>query len=256
MPSSWILRVMVLRPIPSRLAASMRRPPLCASAFDDQRALELPPERIQNSAFAPRKAPLDFVCKRVEPVGLRDRRGLSAELGRQVAELDRLPGRHHRQPMAEVLELAHIARKIEPPEVLDDGVGQALGFDAQLFRAAREEVPRQQRNVLAPLAQRRHADADHVQAMVEILAEAAFAHARLEVLVGGGDDAHIRLDLLVAADPVEAALREHPQQPGLQLCRHVADFVQEQSAALGLLEPPAALLLGAGEGAPLVAEQL
>ena len=40
-PSSWILRVSVLRPMPSRCAASMRRPPVCASASRDQRLLEL-----------------------------------------------------------------------------------------------------------------------------------------------------------------------------------------------------------------------
>ena len=32
MPSSWILRVIVFRPMPSRFAASMRRPPVRASA--------------------------------------------------------------------------------------------------------------------------------------------------------------------------------------------------------------------------------
>ena len=37
---------------------------------------------------------------------------------------------------------------------------------------------------------------------------------------------------------------------------HVADFVEEQRAAVGLLEAADALLVGAGEGALLVAEQL
>ena len=37
---------------------------------------------------------------------------------------------------------------------------------------------------------------------------------------------------------------------------HVADFVEEQRAAVGLLEPADALLVGAGEGALLVSEQL
>ena len=119
-----------------------------------------------------------------------------------------------------------------------------------------EEMPRQQRNVLGALAQARQAQADDVEAMVEVLAERALAHALLEVLVRGGDHPHVDLHLLVAADAIEAAVRQHAQQPRLQLRRHVADLVEEQRAALGLLEAAAALLLRAGERAALVAEQL
>ncbi len=77
----------------------------------------------------------------------------------------------------------------------------------------------------------------------------------LEVLVRGGDHAHVDLDRHLAADPVELALGQHAQQAGLQLRRHVADFVEEQRAAVGLLEAAAAQRVGAGEGALLVAEQ-
>ena len=90
------------------------------------------------------------------------------------------------------------------------------------------------------LAQARQAQADHVQAVVEVLAERALAHARLEVLVRGGDHAHVRLERLVAADAVELAVGEHAQQARLQVRRHVADLVEEQRAALGLLEAAAA----------------
>ena len=49
---------------------------------------------------------------------------------------------------------------------------------------------------------------------------------------------------------------QHAQQPGLGLERHVADLVEEQGAALGLLEPPDLARIGAGERALLVTEQL
>ncbi|MNF85416.1 hypothetical protein D3C84_678090 [compost metagenome] len=74
--------------------------------------------------------------------------------------------------------------------------------------------------------------------------------------MGGGDDPHIHLDRGVAADPVELAIGQHAQQAGLGVGRHVADFVEEQGTAVGLLEAPAALVGGAGEGAFFVAEQL
>ena len=60
----------------------------------------------------------------------------------------------------------------------------------------------------------------------------------------------------VAADAVELAVLEHAQQLHLRGGRHVADLVEEQRAAVGLLEAAGALAIGAGEGAALVTEQL
>ncbi len=58
----------------------------------------------------------------------------------------------------------------------------------------------------------------------------------------------------MTADAVEVPVGEHPQQPCLQLLRHVTDLIQEERAAFGLLEAPAPLRLRPGEGATLVAE--
>ena len=51
-------------------------------------------------------------------------------------------------------------------------------------------------------------------------------------------------------------LLQHAQDLGLRAGAHVPDFVQEQAAAVALLEAADALLVGAGERALLVAEQL
>ena len=74
--------------------------------------------------------------------------------------------------------------------------------------------------------------------------------------MGSGDDADIGADRLAPTDAGELALLQNPQQPGLRLGRHVADFVEEQGAAGGLLEAAGIAVGGAGEGAALVAEQL
>jgi hypothetical protein len=42
----------------------------------------------------------------------------------------------------------------------------------------------------------------------------------------------------------------------LQLHRQIADFIQEQRAAVGCLDTPDLALMGAGKGALFVAEQL
>ena len=70
------------------------------------------------------------------------------------------------------------------------------------------------------------------------------------------DQADVDLDRLVAADAEDLLVLQHAQQLGLQRQRHVADFVEEQRAAVGVLEAALAQPVGAGERAGLVAEQL
>ena len=67
-------------------------------------------------------------------------------------------------------------------------------------------------------------------------------HALLEILVRRRDHAHIDAHRNLTADAIELAFGQHAQQPRLQLRRHVADFIEEQRAAVGLLEAAAAQL--------------
>ena len=92
--------------------------------------------------------------------------------------------------------------------------------------------------------------------MVEILAERALLHQLVEVAVGGHDHAHVHGDGAVAADALHLPLFQDAQQLGLHHQRHVADFVQEQRAAVGLFEFAQVPGGGAGERALLMAEQL
>ena len=57
-----------------------------------------------------------------------------------------------------------------------------------------------------------------------------------EFLVGGGDDADVDAHGLIGADGFEALLFEDPENFGLGAQTHVADFVEEERAAVGLLE--------------------
>ncbi len=111
------------------------------------------------------------------------------------------------------------------------------------------------RNVFATLAQRRYFDADHVQAVQQILAEHVLFHAFFQRLVRGCDHAHIDAHGHLAADAIELAFGQYAQQAGLQLRRHVADFIEEQRAAVGLFEAAATQCIGAGERTFFVTEQ-
>ncbi len=58
-------------------------------------------------------------------------------------------------------------------------------------RQLAQEMAGQGRDVLAAIAERRDPQHDDLQAIIEILAEAALADQGGEVAVGGGDDAHV-----------------------------------------------------------------
>ncbi len=120
----------------------------------------------------------------------------------------------------------------------------------------RDEVVGQQRDVLAPLAQRRDVDRHDVQPVEEVLAERPGAHLGQQVAVGRRDQADVDLDGLDAAHALELRLLQDAQQLHLHLDRDLADLVEEQRAAVRQLEAPRLGADGAGEGALVVAEQL
>ena len=113
----------------------------------------------------------------------------------------------------------------------------------------------ERRDVIEPLPERRHQNRNDAQAEVEILAEAPFGDLLFEVLVGRRDDAHVDLDRARRAEPLDLALLQDAQHLGLRLRAHVADFVEEDRAAVGHLELADLLLGRAGERAALVAEE-
>ena len=131
-----------------------------------------------------------------------------------------------------------------------DGAGVA-----QLGAVLLQEIADQLGDVFPAIAQRRQRDDHDAQPVVEVFPELLLPDGRFEVAVGGGHDAHVHGDGLLAAEPLQALLLQHPHQLDLRAKSHVADFIQEDGAAVGLLEPADAPRLRAGEGAAFVAEQ-
>ena len=120
----------------------------------------------------------------------------------------------------------------------------------------RQEKVDERWDLLAPLPQRRHVDADDVQTEEQILPELPGGHRIFEVPIGRGDNPHVDLDISVTAEPGELAILQDMQQLGLQRGRHLADFVQEDGAVVGELELAWLCLQGAAEGAALEPEHL
>ena len=96
---------------------------------------------------------------------------------------------------------------------------------------------------------------DDVEPVIEILAEAAGGDLVGEAPVGGGDDADVDRLGDAAADPLDLAGLERAQQLDLGVERQLADLVEEEGRAVGILEAADMAVEGAGEGALLVAEQ-
>src|SRR6202030_1949798 len=91
---------------------------------------------------------------------------------------------------------------------------------------------------------------------VQVLAELPLRNHRFEVLVGRRDYSHVNVERLISADTLELLLLQHAQQFGLRLQRHIADFVEEESAAVGCFELALAARDRAGESSFFVTEQL
>src|SRR5262249_50254708 len=115
---------------------------------------------------------------------------------------------------------------------------------------------REQRRVLAALAQSWHGDGNDAQAIHQVLAQLAARYCRAQIAVARRDDAHVGRDLGVAADARKASRFEHAQQPDLHVDGHLGELVQEQRAAVRALEAPAVRARCAGEAASLVTKEL
>ncbi len=115
------------------------------------------------------------------------------------------------------------------------------GACGQIRRAAvagrrPQEGPCQERDVFDPLAKRRHVNVKHAEPVEEIFAEFALRNQVAQCPVRGGQHAKIGATGPRVAHGRHFVLLDGPQQFHLHGERHVADFVQEDGAAVGQLE--------------------
>ena len=113
---------------------------------------------------------------------------------------------------------------------------------------------RQIEQIFLVLAQRRQLNVEDVQAIEKIIAQMALGDRIFRNLVGRGQHAHVDRGFALAAQAAQLAVFQHAQQFGLRADRHLADFVEQQRAALGQFEAAGAALQRAGERAFFVAE--
>ena len=133
-------------------------------------------------------------------------RDLLPDFERQVFDRDVVGLREQDGALDGRLQLAHVAG----PRVFEHHlarVGRESAYEARgVARVLLQEEVDQDGDVVAALAQRRHVDGEDVDAVVEVVAEAAVRDHRAQVAVGRGDDAHVNLDGARAADATNLAL--------------------------------------------------
>jgi hypothetical protein len=162
---------------------------------------------------------------------------------------------HHGGALQAVLQLADVAGPVVAHEHAERAVGDPE-LPALLLADLGHQEAGQVGHVLDSLGQGGDEDGHNVEAVVKVLAEVAGLDLVFKVAVGGSNDAHVYLLGAGPTDPLELPLLEHAQEPGLEGQADLADLVEEEGTAVGLLETPLALGYGAGEGALLVTEKL
>src|SRR2546428_9096820 len=91
-------------------------------------------------------------------------------------------------PLEQVLELAKVATVAMLKETVHDRCGDREPLPAVELGVFLDEVLDEARDLLDPLAERRHVDPNNVEAVVEVFPEPPLQPCSLEVPVGGPDD--------------------------------------------------------------------
>ena len=179
-------------------------------------------------------------------------------LGRDVREIrgrQRIAFAQHGRAEERVLELADIAGPPEAHQHRQRIVGDRQMAHPRLLGDPAEEMAGERRKVADPVAKRRDRHVNDVEPVIEILPEPAGGHFVGEPSIGGGDDPHVHGLRDPAAEALELAGLEHAQQLYLRVERKIADLVEEEGRAVGILEPADMAIERAGEGALFVPEQ-
>src|SRR5262245_12765190 len=131
--------------------------------------------------------------------------------------------------------------------------------DERLVETLREganERCREVRNIFATIAQLRQSDFDNVEAVIQVVAEATGTNFSQQVPVGRGNQTNIDLPLFERSNALDLAFLEDAQELRLNRQRQLANFVQEQGAAIRGFEQACLVFRRTRESAANVSKQL
>src|SRR5215472_3554597 len=109
--------------------------------------------------------------------------------------------------------------------------------------------------IFRAFTQRRNFQFEFGQPMIEVVAEAATADEFFQVLVSGGHYSNVNFNFLTSTKAVVGNAVKHAQELYLHLGIKVANFIQEESAAVGHFKVADLLGIGSAESPFLVAKK-
>src|SRR5439155_143304 len=136
----------------------------------------------------------------------------------------------------DALQLPNVTRPRVAAQPLQPLGGDIADLPPEFAVEAAQVVLHQHQQVIVPLPQWGQVNGEDAQAVIQVRPELPILGPRLQVAVGRRDQPHVGADRLVAPDALERLLLEHAQHLGLGGRRHVADLVEEEGAAVALLE--------------------
>src|ERR1700674_909109 len=195
-----------------------------------------------------------FMQRRIRMVGTF--RGAAEEFGREMMRLDARLGANDDEPLDEVSQFPDISRPGITDEDFHGGVAELARFLSVGRAEFAQEISCQRGDVLPAVAQGRHVKGNHVQSIKKILAKSAAGNFLFEVFVRCGDDARVDAQGFVGTHALEALFLENAENFRLRAEAHVADFIEEERPAVGLLKFADLVFRRPGKAALNVPEQL
>src|SRR5450432_1575182 len=147
---------------------------------------------------------------------LEPRRTFAPGAQTEVDGANHITLRHQHGALHGVIQFAHVARPGVGQQRLDGRFIEPREGLAVVLRVLPQEVGGQNGYIFAPVAQRRQAEFDGVEAEQQVLAKLALGHFGRDIGIGRREDAHIHAPRLRRPDALEIAGLQRAQQFGLQ----------------------------------------
>ena len=129
-------------------------------------------------------------------------------------------------------------------------------FSPELGTVAGEEISHRVGNILRPFAKRRNFNDDNVEPKEQVFPKLLFSHRSLQVPMSGRENAHINSQAVATTETLNRLFLKHAQQLRLRVGPHVANFIEENGAAICLLKATDPPCICAGKSTVYVPEEL
>ena len=97
------------------------------------------------------------------------------------------------------------------------GIGRYfMDVFAEIFCELRKKILGEHRDVLPALSQRRHADREHIEPVIEVFAKSLLHHHAFEVAVRGRNDPDVDRNVLGPADHFDRFFLDEPEKLDLK----------------------------------------